>query len=102
MSPNVDAAAASAPGSHLGIAIRRGLTDGAGVVAIVAFAGKNQNCFARVRELERKLGDFLADAADDLGFGLASGPSGAFPFAHLGKVDDGHWHGVSVAKFYPA
>ena len=35
MSANVDAAAASAPGSNLGIAIRRGLTDGAGVVAIL-------------------------------------------------------------------
>ena len=35
MSANLDAAAASAPGSNLGIAIRRGLTDGAGVVAIL-------------------------------------------------------------------
>ena len=35
MSANVDAAAASAPGSNLSIAIRRGLTDGAGVVAIL-------------------------------------------------------------------
>src|SRR5271156_1454760 len=35
MSANLDAAAASAPGSTLGIAIRRGLTDGAGVVAIL-------------------------------------------------------------------
>ena len=35
MSANADAAAASAPGSNLGIAIRRGLTDGAGVVAIL-------------------------------------------------------------------
>ena len=35
MSANLDAAAASAPGSNLAIAIRRGLTDGAGVVAIL-------------------------------------------------------------------
>ena len=35
MSANADAAAASAPGSNLGIAIRRGLTDGAGIVAIL-------------------------------------------------------------------
>jgi ribose transport system permease protein len=35
MSANVDAAAASAPDSNLSIAIRRGLTDGAGVVAIL-------------------------------------------------------------------
>ena len=35
MSASADAAAASAPGSNLGIAIRRGLTDGAGVVAIL-------------------------------------------------------------------
>ena len=35
MSANLDVAAANAPGSNLGIAIRRGLTDGAGVVAIL-------------------------------------------------------------------
>jgi ribose transport system permease protein len=35
MSANVDAATASAPGSNFAIAIRRGLTDGAGVVAIL-------------------------------------------------------------------
>ena len=35
MSANLDAAAASAPSSNLGVAIRRGLTDGAGVVAIL-------------------------------------------------------------------
>jgi len=35
MSANADAAATSAPGSNLAIAIRRGLTDGAGIVAIL-------------------------------------------------------------------
>jgi ribose transport system permease protein len=35
MSANADASTASAPSSNLGIAIRRGLTDGAGVVAIL-------------------------------------------------------------------
>src|SRR3984957_11279896 len=35
MSASADTAAASAPGSNLGIAIRRGLTDGAGIVAIL-------------------------------------------------------------------
>jgi len=35
MSANADAAAASAPGSNLSLAFRRGLTDGAGVVAIL-------------------------------------------------------------------
>jgi ribose transport system permease protein len=35
MSANVGAATASAPGSNFAIAIRRGLTDGAGVVAIL-------------------------------------------------------------------
>jgi hypothetical protein len=43
-------------------------------------------------------GDFLADAADDLGLGLADGPSGAFPFVHPGDVDDWNRHGVSVAE----
>ena len=65
----------------------------------MAFAGENQNNIAGAREFAGAGGDFLADAADDLGLGLAGGPGGAFPFAHLGKVDDGHWHGVSVAKF---
>src|ERR1035438_7038840 len=44
-------------------------------------------------------GNFLADAADDLGFSLAGGPGGAFPFAHLGKVDYGHWHGEKLPSF---
>jgi ribose transport system permease protein len=35
MSANIDAATASAPGSNFTIAIRRGLTDGAGVVALL-------------------------------------------------------------------
>jgi hypothetical protein len=35
MSADLDAAAASAPGSNFAIAIRRGLTDGAGIVAIL-------------------------------------------------------------------
>ena len=35
MSANADAAAVSAPGSNLSLAIRRALTDGAGVVAIL-------------------------------------------------------------------
>jgi len=68
----------------------------------MALAGEDQNQIAGAREFAGAGGDFLANAADDPGFGLAGGPGGAFPFAHLGKVDGWHWHGVSVAKFSPA
>ena len=71
---------------------------GDGVVAVVAFAGEDQNQIVGAREFAGAAGDFLADAADDLGLGLASGPSGAFPFAHLGDTDDWNWHNESVAE----
>ena len=61
---------------------------GAGVVAVVALAGENQNRVAGPRELQRALRDFAAHATDDFGLGLAGFPRGTFPFAHLGDADD--------------
>ena len=61
---------------------------GAGVVAVVALAGENQNRIAGPRELQRALRDFSAHATDDFGLGLAGFTRGTFPFAHLGDADD--------------
>ena len=61
---------------------------GAGVVAVVALAGENQNQIVRRREFAGAPGEFFADTADDFGLGPTDGPGGAFPFAHLGDVDD--------------
>ncbi len=61
---------------------------GAGVVAVMAFAGKDENGIVVGSELAGAAGEALADAADDLGFGLAAGPGGLFPFPHGGDVDD--------------
>jgi hypothetical protein len=71
---------------------------GADVVAVVTFAGEQQDEVARVRELPGALRHALADAADDLGFRLTTGPSGLFPFAHLRNADDGQGHGGSLKK----
>ena len=61
---------------------------GAGVIAVVALSGKDQNRVVGAREPARAPADFFSHAADDLGLGLAGGPGGAFPFAHLGGGDD--------------
>jgi hypothetical protein len=68
----------------------------------VAFAGEDQDQIIGAREFAGAPGDFLADAPDDLGLGLARGPGGAFPFAHLRDADDWNWHAASVSKFPPA
>ena len=60
----------------------------AGVVAVVAFAGENEDEIVGAREPAGAAGKAFADAADDLGLGLAGGPGGVFPLAHLGNVDD--------------
>ena len=83
---------------HFDAAFVQKFLRGAGVIAVVALAGKNQNGVIGPRELQRALRDFSADAADDFGLGLAGFPGGAFPFAHLGDADDRKWHGASLAE----
>ena len=66
------------------------------VVAVVAFAGQNQDQIAWLRQAQDLPGHRFADAADDFGFGLASGPSGLFPLAHLSNADYGNGHGAAA------
>jgi len=73
---------------------------GAGVVAVVALAGEDENQVVRAGEFAGAAGDFLADAPDDLGLGLAGVPRGALPLAHLGDVDDRDGHGTKGGKFF--
>ncbi|MDB6067141.1 MAG: hypothetical protein JWR26_3349 [Pedosphaera sp.] len=65
----------------------------AGVIAVVAFAGEDEDQFSRADHLAGAVGDDFADAGDDLGFGDAGGPGCVFPFAHLRHCDDWCWHG---------
>ena len=78
---------------HFDAAVVQKFLRGAGVIAIVAFAGQNQNCVAGTREFQRAAGKRGPDPADDFRLGLAGRPVGAFPFAHLGDADDRNWHG---------
>ena len=68
-----------------------------GVVAIVAFAGENQDGVASIGGAKNAQGGGAANFFDDGGFGDAGGPSGLFPVAHLFDGKDGDVaHGCSV------
>ena len=56
---------------------------GPDVVAIVAFAGEQQDQVVRAGEAERARGEIVSDAGDDGLLRLAAGPGGLLPFAHL-------------------
>ena len=60
----------------------------AGIVAVVAFAGQDQDGIARAGEPACAFGHALSDAADHLRLRLAGGPRGLFPFPHLRDRDD--------------
>src|SRR5205807_811862 len=63
-----------------------------GVVAVVSFAGQNEDEVARTGQLFDARSDDVSDAADDLRRRALGRPGGLLPFAHLGDADDRHWH----------
>ncbi len=73
---------------------------GAGVVAVVAHAGEDEDQVVGTREFAGTAGDLFADAPDDIVFGPAGSPRCVFPIAHLRDADDWNWHGGSVAEYF--
>ena len=73
-------------------AIRKVLSGLARIVAVVPFAGQNEDQIARAGELFGARSDEMSDAADDLRRAALGRPGGLLPFAHLGDADDGNWH----------
>jgi hypothetical protein len=57
---------------------------GAGVVAVVAASGQDENGVAGLREGQRAAGDGASNFLNDSGGGAARRPGGVLPFAHLG------------------
>jgi hypothetical protein len=82
------------------VAIVEVLGRGAGVIAVVALTGKDKNHLAGTGEFAGLTGNMFSNAADDLSFGLAGGPSGSFPFAHLSDADDWNRHGGERGKIF--
>src|SRR5207247_7900123 len=74
--------------------VRQVLPGLARVVAIVAFAGQNDDQIAGARELFGARSDNVADAADDLGRLALGRPGGLLPIPHLGNADNRGWHRV--------
>ena len=70
------------------LAVGEMIHDRTDVVAVVAFAGQQQDSVAVAGELECPAGEEFADVLDDIRLVAAGGPGGFFPFAHLRYVDD--------------
>ncbi len=65
---------------------------GAGVVAVVAAAGQDEEGVAGLGEIEGAAGEEAADVLNDSGGGAARGPVGVLPLAHLGDRNDRNRH----------
>jgi len=64
----------------------------AGIVAVVTFAGQDQNQIPGPCNLFGARSDNVPDAADDLSRRALRCPGGLLPFPHLGDADDWNWH----------
>src|SRR5262249_42327725 len=74
------------------------LLRGTRVGAVVALPREDQNQIVRLRQPQGVLCHAFADAADHFGFGLAGGPGGLLPFAHLSDSDDRNRHAGNVYR----
>ena len=74
------------------LVVRQGLARLARIVAVVAFAGQDDDPIARPRELFGSRSDNVPDAADDLCRRALGRPGGLLPFPHLGNADNRGWH----------
>src|SRR5437899_348169 len=75
------------------------LAGAASILAVVAFAGEDQDQVPWPRQAQRVAGDAISHAANDFSFGLAGGPGGLLPVAHLSNADYRNGHGVSLQPF---
>ncbi len=78
---------------HLDPAVGQVFAGAAGIVAVMAFAGEDQDQVPGLRQLEGAARHTLPDAANDFRFLLTGGPGGLLPVAHLCNADYRHWHG---------
>ena len=63
------------------------------IVAIVTAPGENQDGIPTSRHAQGMLSEMFPDTGNDGGLGLAGGPCGALPIAHLRHGKNRHWHG---------
>lgn len=73
-------------------AVGQVLDDLAGVIAVVSFAGEDDDGVAGAGELAHVGGKDVTDAANDLEGGAFGCPGAFFPVSHLGAADDGQGH----------